>query len=321
MALCLASSLVIRQDFVPYDQLVRYKWWFENGYMSAIGKCFHIGTATKRSLVEFERRQRGFAHKHTIPLNAIDSLSNPDLLQQFNVDCSEKGEASKGALIRLAPVPLFFHRYPKCAVEFSGVSGRVTHGDMCAYDACRYYGALIVAALNGASKDELLDDNFYDKHKEWFNAQPLHPNIMEIAYGSYKKKGGYKDGIRGKGYIVNSLEAALWAFWSDNNSFEKGAIAAVNLGDSTNTTAAIYGQLAGACYGYNQFPRKWVDRLYAQNFIQCLSRWIVYEGERWTPIELQASIITIPTPQLKSNATIGSSDRQEPNCNAETGIL
>ena len=85
--------------------------------------------------------------------------------------------------------------------------------------------------------------------------------IEAIAEGSFKKTGGYKDGIRGKGYIVNALEAALWAFWSDDNSFEKGALAAVNLGDDTDTTAAIYGQLAGAYYGYKTLPEKWVTHV------------------------------------------------------------
>ena len=78
---------------------------------------------------------------------------------------------------------------------------------------------------------------------------------MGIAKGSYKRRGGYAEGIRGGGYIVNALNAALWAFWSEED-FEKGALAAVNLGDDTDTTAAIYGQLAGTYYGYNHLPKK-----------------------------------------------------------------
>ena len=102
-----------------------------------------------------------------------------------------------------------------------------------------------------------------------------------VARGSFKRAGGFRSGIRGKGYIVSALEAALWAFWSDDNSFEKGTLAAVNLGDDTDTTAAIYGQLAGAYYTYSALPQKWLDHLYARRFIQCLSKWIVFEGERW----------------------------------------
>ncbi|CAM4743270.1 unnamed protein product [Rotaria magnacalcarata] len=280
MALCLANSLVACHGFNAYDQLVRYKWWYKFGYMSATGRCFDIGTGTRQSLLEFERRQNIFAKKFNTPFTDMDRLSDSELLQKFDVYCSDHGVAGNGALTGLAPVPLFFYREPPVAVEYSGVSGQITHGDTTAYDACRYYGALIVAALQGYEKEQLLDDNFYQKHKEWFSIKRLHHEIESISRGSYKKS-GYDAGIRGKGYIVNALEAALWAFWSDDNSFEKGALAAVNLGDDTDTTAAIYGQLAGAHYGYRNLPERWLEHLYAKKFMEKLSKWIAYEGECW----------------------------------------
>ncbi|CAF3576237.1 unnamed protein product, partial [Rotaria socialis] len=147
MALCLANSLVACRGFNPYDQLVRYKWWYKFGYMSSTGHCFDIGAATGNSLREFEHRQDIFAEKFSIPLTNIDQPPNGELVQKFNVYCSEDGVAGNGALMRLTPVPLFFYRYPPIAVEYSGISGQITHGDRKAYDACRYYGALIVAAL------------------------------------------------------------------------------------------------------------------------------------------------------------------------------
>ncbi|CAF3942399.1 unnamed protein product [Rotaria sordida] len=186
MALCLASSLITQKDFNPYDQMVRYKWWYKHG--------------------------------------------GPD-------------SAGNGALMRLAPVPLFFYRKPAVAVDLSGQSARLTHGDDVAFDACRYYGALIVAAVKGDSKESLISNEFYNCHQKWFGSKPLHDDVVRIARGSFKQPGGYKDGIRGKGHIVLALEAALWAFWS-TDTFEKGALNAVNLGDDTDTTAAIYGQLA-----------------------------------------------------------------------------
>ncbi|CAF0881421.1 unnamed protein product [Adineta steineri] len=285
MALCLAMSLLARHDFVPYDQLVRYKWWHQYGYMSSTGKCFDIGAATRQSLEEFSRRQGSFAKKHNIPVERLDFLSNTELLDEFKVNCSSKGVAGNGALMRLAPVSLFFHANPEAAVEFSGISGRITHGDKKAYDACRYYGALICAALKDYEKSDLLDKDFYKKHKHWFGNTPLCDEIKKIAEGSYQKEGGYQDGIRGKGYIVNALEAALWAFWSDENSFEKGVLDAVNLGDDTDTTAAIYGQLAGAYYGYKELPKKWVKHVYAKQFILNVSEWIAYEGKKWNETE------------------------------------
>ena len=307
MALCLANSLIVRQDFMPYDQLVRYKWWHRQGYMSSTGECFDIGAATRNSLNEFERRQKEFVHKHPdLSLNNMDSLSDPQLLREFNVLCGGSNAAGNGALMRLAPVPLFFYRFPKFAVEFSGISGQITHGDPSSTDACRYYGALIVAALNGEQKDQLLSKDFYSKHKEWFDEKPLHPKIMEIAQGSFRNYDGHKGGIRGKGYVVESLQAALWAFWSNDNSFEKGALAAVNLGDDTDTTAAIYGQLAGACHGCNKLSTEWQKKLFAEDFILCLSEWIVYEGEKWDPTKSSAEAAITSVVQSAAKTAVNS---------------
>ena len=284
MALCLASSLIARKGFSPYDQLVRYKWWFRQGYMSSTGQCFDIGNATRKSICTFEERQKEFAKRHKIPLENLDYLLNPLLSEDFDIFCSEDGAAGNGGLMRLSPVPLFFHKFPVNAVEYSGVSAKITHGDVRVYDACRFYGALIVAAIRGETKAQLLDRNFYQKHKDWFKDKPLHADIQKIVEGSYKKKKrGYEDGIRGKGFVVDSLEAALWAFHFDGDSFEKGALYAVNLGDDTDTTAAIYGQLAGAYYGYNKLPRKWIEQVYAKDFVTSFAEWIIYEGQRWLP--------------------------------------
>ncbi|CAF3691247.1 unnamed protein product, partial [Adineta steineri] len=128
---------------------------------------------------------------------------------------------------------------------------------------------------------------------------------------SYKKHGGYKEGIRGKGYIVQSLEAALWAFWSNKDSFEKGALDAVNLGDDTDTTAAIYGQLAGAYYGYRKLPDKWMQHMYGQKFIRCLSEWIIYEGQHWSPDSSET--LNVPSIQSQSSAMSSSSITDKQN--------
>ena len=291
MALCLAISLIVKEDFVPYDQLVRYKWWFREGYMSSTGKCFDIGKATRESLLEFENRQQSFAEKNKIPLNRVDYLSDCELIEEFDVDCSKEGVAGNGSLMRLAPVPLFFYQHPECAVQFCEISGRITHGDQLAYDACRYYGALIVAAVRGESREELLSKDFYNKHEKWFGGKPLHPKIMEIAKGSYQKSGDNVKDIRGTGFVVQTLEAALWAFYSDENSFKTGVLKAVNLGDDTDTTAAIYGQLAGAYYGFRQLDQTWRERIYAKKFLSCISEWILYEGQQWKPKQSQKMMV------------------------------
>ena len=282
MALCLAASLIVHGDFVPYDQLVRYKWWFKHGYMSSTDTCFDIGAATKDAVDEFEKRQRGFCRKHNLHEDKMDNVSDLPNFSEFNYSCGNKDAAGNGSLMRLAPVPLFFYQEPKWAVKYSGESSDTTHGDRQAHDACRFYGALIVGAIRGLPKEKLLSSKFYKENSEWFG-EKLHPKIEMIAQGSYKHKtpDDRDDPIRGKGYVVNSLEAALWAFHNDNNSFEQGALLAVNLGDDTDTTAAIYGQLAGAYYGYDNLPKRWVEKIYASQLIERLSEWILYRGKQW----------------------------------------
>jgi ADP-ribosyl-[dinitrogen reductase] hydrolase len=88
--------------------------------------------------------------------------------------------------------------------------------------------------------------------------QPLCPEINEVAAGSFLRRDPPE--IVGSGYVVKSLEAALWAF-SSSERFEEGALLAVNLGDDADTTGAVYGQLAGAYYGVVGIPERWLEKV------------------------------------------------------------
>lgn len=130
-------------------------------------------------------------------------------------------------------------------------------------DACRYYAALIAGALAGIDKEQLLSARFSLIPGLW-ERKPLHPEIAEIASGSFKHR--QPPQIKGSGYVVRSLEAALWAFYTTSD-FRSGCLAAANLGDDADTTAAIYGQLAGAYYGLEGIPVGWVEKLSMLNDI------------------------------------------------------
>jgi ADP-ribosylglycohydrolase len=149
---------------------------------------------------------------------------------------------------------MFYARDPLQANEKAGESSRTTHGAVAAVDACRYLGALIVGALNGTPKGELLADHYSPVPGSW-SQKPLVREIDEIASGSFKHREPPE--IQGTGYVVKSLEAALWAFYK-SKSFEGGCLLAVNLGgDDADTTGAVYGQLAGALYGFEGIPATW----------------------------------------------------------------
>jgi ADP-ribosylglycohydrolase len=240
MALCLAESLVERAGFDPVDQLTRYVRWYREGHLSSTGKFFDIGTTTSAALRRFERTGEPYC------------------------GIADARASGNGSLMRLAPVPMFFAADPRRAVEMSGDSSRTTHGSPACIDACRYYGGLIAGALAGAPKDDLLSAHFHPAGSAWDMAD-VHPEIAAVAAGSFLEKEPPQ--IRGSGYAVASMEAALWAF-AKSASFEEGCLLAVNLGDDADTTAAIYGQIAGAHYGASGIPREWLAQLVHRELIE-----------------------------------------------------
>jgi ADP-ribosyl-[dinitrogen reductase] hydrolase len=91
--------------------------------------------------------------------------------------------------------------------------------------------------------------------------------VIQLQQGSYRRK--TRDDIRSDDYILNCVEAALWAFYS-SDSFEKGCVLAINLGLNCCAIAAIYGQLAGAYYGSHMIPTKWVAKLQQAEYLRGL---------------------------------------------------
>ena len=134
-------------------------------------------------------------------------------------------------------------------------------------DACRYLSGLIVGALQGVAKDELLSPRWSPLPGLW-DAEPLTAEIDEVAAGSFKHREPPE--IQGGGYVVRSLEAALWAF-DRSDDFRNGALLAVNLGDDADTTGAVYGQLAGAYYGADAIPDTWRSLLARRDEIEQLA--------------------------------------------------
>jgi ADP-ribosylglycohydrolase len=242
MALCLAESLNECGGFDARDQMERYVRWWREGHLSPTGHCFDIGGTVSTALGKF--------------LSYGDPYAGS----------THPRSAGNGSLMRLAPVPMYYAADPGQAIERSAESSRTTHGAPTCIHACRYMGALIVGALTGAPKAELLSKRYVPPGADdvW-DREPLCEEIDAIAAGSFKEKDPPE--IRGKGYVVDSLEAALWAFHR-SDSFEAGALAAVNLGDDADTTGAVYGQLAGAFYGVGRIPDRWLDKLAMRTLIE-----------------------------------------------------
>ncbi len=233
MALCLAASLLERGGFNPLDQMQRYVRWWREGYMSSTGHTFDIGNTVSASLARFEATGEPYA-------------GSPD-----------RAIAGNGSLMRLAPVPMYYAVDAAEAIDRAALSSLTTHGAPQAVDACRFFSGLLVAALNGVDKHTLLAPGYCPIEGLW-EQDPLDETIAEVAAGSFARREPPE--IVGSGYVVKSLEAALWAF-SKSHDFREGALLAVNLGDDADTTGAIYGQIAGAHYGAEAIPPEWRSRL------------------------------------------------------------
>lgn len=221
MALCLAYSLLDKEGFDPVDQMNRYCNWYRLGYMSSNGTCFDIGMTVSSAL------------------NRYMQTLNP-----FSGSTSAQA-AGNGSIMRLAPIPIFYNDNKKDCIHYAGESSRTTHAAPECIEACKLLASLIQNAFTAESKTEILKN---------IGFTPLEQKVKNLALGNFLRKS--ESEIKGIGYVIDSLEAALWCFFRSDN-FKQAILMAANLGDDADTTAAVCGQIAGAYYGYRGIPQKW----------------------------------------------------------------
>ena len=236
MALCLATSLVHCRGTDLADQVSRYVNWWQWGYLSATGECFDIGMTVRSALDRF--------------LTTRDPVAGS----------TDARSAGNGSLMRLAPVAMWFAPDLDAVRQHARRSSTTTHGAAEALDCCEILADLLARALAGAPREALLR-----------TAVPAGASarVREIAEGAYLARS--RERVTGSGYCVDSLEASLWCF-ATTTSYEAAVLAAANLGDDADTTAAIVGQIAGAHYGVDAIPASWLARLAMRDDIDALAR-------------------------------------------------
>lgn len=237
MALALADSLLTVGWDVD-DQARRYVDWWRNGAYSVNGECFDIGGTTAAALGRFES-------------GGDASLSGLD----------DPMSAGNGSIMRLAPVAIATaHRYPDDLdglVDRCIASSLPTHRAPQATSACAVLGVMLAALIAGEDRSTVTDPEW----AVWAEVRrllKLHPEIDEVVSGSYQRSD--PPDIVGSGYVVKSLEAALWAL-DRNDDFRSAVLAAVNLGSDADTTGAVCGQLAGASWGVGAIEDSWLEVL------------------------------------------------------------
>jgi len=183
MALALADSIG-HTGWDLNDQARRYLTWYQSGKYSVNGRCFDIGITTSGALQRFDRSH--------------DALASGDRSEQAS---------GNGSIMRLAPVPIahvdLFPKDVAALAHFAEESSIPTHASPLCVSACRYMAVVLAALMQGVPREEALSP-------EWEilgRIGPLNPAVAEVASGSFRAK--EPPAIRGSGFVVQSLEAAL----------------------------------------------------------------------------------------------------------------
>jgi ADP-ribosyl-[dinitrogen reductase] hydrolase len=221
MALALAESLIQHPELEPRDLMDRFVRWWREGAYSCTGDCFDIGMATAEALRRYRQTQDPYAGS------------------------TDPQTAGNGSLMRLAPVALHALHDAETARRIAADQSRTTHAAPQAVEACALFVDLLREAILGADKATVLAP------RPWAGD----PVIAAVAANSWQ--GRSRSAVRASGYVVHTLEAALWAV-EQTSSFEEALVLAVNLGEDADSVGAVAGQLAGALYGLSGIPPRWL---------------------------------------------------------------
>lgn len=224
MALALAASLHEARGLDEADLMTRFVAWHRLGDYSCTGTCIDVGITVREALGRFERTGNPIA-------GSTDPMS-----------------AGNGSLMRLAPVAIRYWHQDETRRDVAARQSRTTHGAREAVDACVVFADMLAEAIAGKPRHEVL------RLRDSTHAG----RIPEVLDGSWKKH--TRKTIRSSGYVIDSLEAALWCT-ARSASFAEAVLLAANLGEDSDTVAAITGQLAGALYGKEGIPTHWLETL------------------------------------------------------------
>ena len=239
MALALADSLATCGTLDCRDLMDRFVRWWQEGEYSHTGACFDIGGTIHAALKRY--RETG------------DPMAGS----------TDPWSAGNGSLMRLAPVALRFWDDRGQLTWAASEQSRTTHGAEEAVDACRAFAELLADAIAGLPRDRVLEPRKFEGAEA----------IAEIMGGGWRGK--ERQEIRSSGYVVHTLEAAIWSV-DRTSCFRDAVLLAANLGEDADTVAAVAGQLAGALYGLCGIPAAWRERvLWADR--------ILAEGRRLLP--------------------------------------
>ncbi|MGL5959433.1 MAG: ADP-ribosylglycohydrolase family protein [Bacteroidales bacterium] len=247
LSFCLAECLT--QDFSLTNIGKSFTQWYYNNYWTATGTIFDIGTTTQQAI---ERIHNG----------AIAHLAGGH----------HESDNGNGSLMRILPLLFYLHNKP-IDERFDTIKhvSSITHAHIRAIIACFYYLEFAKQLHQGKSKIEAYQNlqSTVAKHLEALSIAPV-----ELKAFDRLLKGNIHnlplDDIHSSGYVIHTLEASIWCIMTTHN-YSQAVLQAVNLGEDTDTTAAVTGGLAGLLYGFDSIPTKWLQQIARYNDIKNLA--------------------------------------------------
>jgi ADP-ribosylglycohydrolase len=255
LTFCTAESLLNGYNLA--DMAERFCRWRENAYWTAHNEVFDIGLTTDISLLHLRR-----------------ILNNNELDKLCQLACNDNpGQNGNGSLMRILPLLLYIKGMPiEKQFEIVWEVSALTHPHIRSAYACLIYLRFAENILSEKDKfgayDKMQNEilAFFTNTKADLKETAHFSRIINQNISTLKQ-----NEIASSGYVIHSLEAALWCLLT-TNSYAECVLKAVNLGEDTDTTAAIAGGLAGILYGADNIPKKWVNCLSRKTNIEELSK-------------------------------------------------
>jgi len=254
MTLCLIDSLSKGLDYK--DIMTNFIKWISKGDYTAYGEVFDVGNATREALMRFERG------KAPLECGGLDANDN-----------------GNGSLMRI--MPILFYIQSIYGTEFTqsdeamsiihNVSS-LTHAHKRSLIACGIYISVAGMLMGEMVLSEAVEKGinraieYYKKHDEFEGELRYYKRLSTKMFSKTPI-----NNIKSSGYVVDTLEAAIWCLLKTKN-YKDCVLLAVNLGEDTDTVAAVAGGLAGLYYGYESIPSEWLDVIAKLDYIESLSK-------------------------------------------------
>lgn len=243
MALCTLESLAKGVDYD--DMMDRFCRWVDEGYMTPHGKLFDIGRTTLHALRLYS--------------------SGTPALQCGGTDVRDNGN---GSLMRILPAVFYLRREygancmekPEAFTLIHNLS-RLTHGHEISQIACGLYCDMANELMNGKNLAEAVNHAVLTKERWYGKQEEFSSWLAKFDFINAEMLAALpEEAIKSSGYVVDTLQAALWCLLT-THSYHECVLKAVNLGSDTDTVAAVAGGLAGILYGAESIPEDWMQVL------------------------------------------------------------